>query len=82
MISTSDIARAAEKLTDTQRADVLAIVEQLAAYPLYGALPEHVLRDIDEGLAEYHAGRTIAANEIMADIRRRAAAASGAVAAE
>lgn len=70
------LTSAAEKLNDAQVSALVDLSVAMARPSVYASLLPGQKASIEQGIADYEAGRVIDADEVFADIDRRLAAAS------
>ena len=77
MTRAEQIARlttAAEALSDAQVSALVELSVAMSRPSIYGGLPASQKASIEQGIADYEAGRVVDADDVFADIDRRLAA--------
>jgi predicted transcriptional regulator len=69
------LTSAAEKLSDAQINALVELSVAMARPSVYANLPAEQKASIEQGIADYEAGRVVDADEVFAEIDKRLAAA-------
>ena len=69
------LTTSAEKLSDAQVSALVDLSMAMARPSVYASLPAEQKASIDQGIADYDAGRIVDADDVFAEIDKRLAAA-------